>query len=344
MIGIYITDAANGIEAIDVARLRAILAGDRAAAPTVWIDLNEPTTDEEDEILAETMHFHPLAILDCRREKISPERGDHLPKVEDYGTYLFSIINPIDLGKEPTGNASATELRTRQLNVFLGDKYILTHHYEPSHAVAKVISTCTKNPAILQRGPDYVYHLILDNIVDQYTPILDAFDEEIDKLEDEIFGNLSPRTLPKILNMKRQVFSLRRITMYQREMVYRLSRGEFDLITDNEIAYYRNVFDHLVRAAELAESYRDILTGLVDAYLSMTSNRLNETMKVLAVISTFFLPLTFVAGVYGMNFDPNVSPFNMPELKWVYGYPFAWGIMILIAIGMFIYFRRKKWL
>jgi magnesium transporter len=196
----------------------------------------------------------------------------------------------------------------------------------------------------LERGPDYVYHLILDRIVDQYTPILDAFDDEIDQLEDEIFGKMNSHTLSKILNMKRQVFSMRRITTYQREMVYRLSRGEFDLITDDEIAYYRNVFDHLVRAAELAESYRDILAGLVDAYLSMTSNRLNEIMKVLAIISTFFLPLTFIVGVYGMNFDTSTSPYNMPELKWVFGYPFAWGVMIMTAIVMFIYFKRKKWL
>jgi magnesium transporter len=344
MVGIYISDPGSGARSIDVAQLQALRAGDQATAPNVWIDLNEPTTDEEDRILVDLMGFHPLAVLDCRRERISPERGDHLPKVEDYGTYLFSIINPIDLSQDAAKDSATTEILTQQLNVFVGEKYIVTHHYEPSHAIAKVISSCTKNPAHLKRGPDFIYHLILDNIVDQYTPILDMFDEEIDLLEDEIFGALNKRTLPKILNMKRQVFSLRRITMYQREMVYRLSRGEFDLITDAEIAYYRNVFDHLVRAAELAESYRDILTGLVHANLSMTSNRLNETMKVLAVISTFFLPLTFVAGVYGMNFDPNVSPFNMPELRWAFGYPFAWGVMIAMAVVMFIYFKRKKWL
>ncbi|MEP7219992.1 MAG: CorA family divalent cation transporter, partial [Bacteroidota bacterium] len=111
-----------------------------------------------------------------------------------------------------------------------------------------------------------------------------------------------------------------------------------------EVAYYRNVFDHLVRAAELAESYRDVLTGMLDAYLSMTSNRMNEIMKVLAVISTFFLPLTFIAGVYGMNFNTARSPYNMPELNWFLGYPFAWGVMILISLGMFIYFKRKGWM
>jgi magnesium transporter len=118
----------------------------------------------------------------------------------------------------------------------------------------------------------------------------------------------------------------------------------FPLVTDHEIAYYRNVYDHLVRAAELSESYRDILTGLLDAYLSMTSQKLNEIMKVLTLFSTFFLPLTFIAGIYGMNFDPDASPYNMPELRWFLGYPFAIGLMLIIAGAMFVYFRRKKWI
>lgn len=340
MINIYIPDAQQGIRPVDVQDLRRILQEGTA----VWIDLNNPTMEEEDLILGDILELHPLAILDCRRERITPGHGDHLPKVEDYRRYLFSIINPIELNDGSQTEIGLGELTTRQLNVFLGESFIVTHHYEESHDVAKVISTCTKNPLHLERGPDFIYHLILDNIVDSFTPILDTFDRYIDNLEDEIFAKGDSKTLAKILHMKRQVFKLRRITTYQREMVYRLSRGEFDLITDKEIAYYRNVFDHLVRAAELAESYRDVLTGLLDAYLSTASNRMNEIMKVLAIISTFFLPLTFIAGVYGMNFDPDTSPLNMPELRWFYGYPFAWGIMLAMAIVMFIYFRRKKWL
>jgi magnesium transporter len=345
MINIFIPDQEQGVKLIDYARLKELHFGNVEDSPVIWVDLSDPTTEEEDLILNETFHFHHLAILDCRAERLRPNRGDHLPKVEDYGSYLFSIINPIELVVErDSRGVEWQEISTVQLNVFLAEKLIVTHHYEPSPAVSKVLSMCTKNPLHLERGPDYVYHMILDYIVDQYNPILDRFDEEIDQLEDEIFLGVNRRTLERILSMKRQVFSLRRITSYQREMLHRLSRGEFDLITPHEVAYYRNVFDHLVRAAELAESYRDILTGMLDAYLSITSNRLNEIMKVLAIISTFFLPLSFVAGVYGMNFNPERSPYNMPELNWFYGYPFAWGIMLAMAIGMFIYFRRKKWL
>lgn len=345
MITTFIADDGNGITEIDLDKLREILALPPDQAPVTWTDLCNPSYEEEEQILAEIFQFHTLAIRDCRRERLTPGHGDHLPKVEDYGRYLFSIINPIEFMPGPIDQSfEKSQLTTRQINVFLGESFIVTHHYEPSNAISGVISSCTKNMLNLKRGPDFVYHLILDDIVDDLSPILDGFDEYIDKLEDEIFAKSNGGTLAKLLNMKRQIFSLRRITSYQREMVQRLSRGEFELITSGEIAYYRNVYDHLVRAADLAESYRDVLTGMLDAYLSMTSNRMNEIMKVLAIISTFFLPLTFVAGVYGMNFDPDTSPYNMPELRWVFGYPFALGVMALMAIGMFVYFKRKKWL
>ena len=346
MLNIYQSDPDSGIKTIDLDTLRATLQANLPDGPVVWVDMTDPNEEEEDLILSEIFKFHPLAILDCRRERLNPDRGDHLPKVEDYGRYLFVIINPIDtVPKKNAEYPEDVELRTRQINTFLGEQFIVTHHYEASQAVDQVVSTCSRNPLHLKRGPDYIYHLILDDIVDELNPILDRFDDEINTLEDEIFTSKSNGTvLAKILNMKRQVFSLRRTTTSQREMVFRLSRGEFDLITEKEIAYYRNVYDHLVRASELSESYRDVLTGLLDAYLSMASNRLNEVMKVLAIISTFFLPLTFVAGLYGMNFDPDTSPWNMPELRWIYGYPFALGVMLAMAIGMFIFFRRKKWL
>lgn len=345
MITTFIADEGNGIREIDLDRLREILAMPPGEAPVTWTDLSNPSYEEEELVLAEIFKFHPLAIRDCRRERLTPGHGDHLPKVEDYGRYLFSIINPIEFVSGSVDHSfDQSRLGTRQINVFLGESFIVTHHYEPSNAISGVISSCSKNMLNLKRGPDFVYHLILDDIVDDLSPILDSFDEYIDGLEDEIFAKKDGETLARLLNMKRQVFSLRRITSYQREMVHRLSRGDFELITQGEIAYYRNVYDHLVRAADLAESYRDVLTGMLDAYLSMASNRLNEIMKVLAIISTFFLPLTFVAGVYGMNFDPDTSPYNMPEIRWFFGYPFALGIMLLMAIAMFVYFKRKKWL
>jgi magnesium transporter len=340
MISIFVSNAEHTLEQRTIEELPDLLKSVSENASTVWVDLNEPTAEEEDRVLRDIFEFHPLTILDCRRERINPEHGHHLPKVEDFREYLFAIINAIELVETDRGidGEEGFDVRTRQLNTYLGEHFIVTHHYEPSPPIKETGLLCQKNAQLLERGPDYIYHLILDNIVDEYSPILDRFDHRIEALEDDVFSSLNSRTLPSILDMKRQVFRLRRITTYQREMVYRLSRGEFPLVSEKEIAYYRNVYDHLVRATELAESYRDILTGLLDAYLSMTSNRMNEVMKVLTIISTFFLPLTFIAGVYGMNFE------FMPELHWRYGYLFVWGLMIAIAIVMFIFFKRRRWI
>ena len=341
MISIFVSRKDETISKIGLDGLARELAASGRSEQVVWVDLEAPTIEEEDTVLADIFKFHQLSINDVRHELRRGHRGDHLPKVEDYGQYLFSIINPIDIAShaEEAAGRDVIDIQTRQVNVFLGESFIVTHHYEPSRAITGALQSCEKNPLLFTRGPDYIYHLILEDIVHQYSDILDRFDEEIDKLEDEVFRrNAGNRTLAMILAMKRTVFRIRRITSYQREMVYRLARGEFALVTQDEIAYYRNVYDHLERAADLAESYRDVLSGLLDAYLSMASNRLSEVMKILTILSTFFLPLTFVAGVYGMNFD------NMPELDWKYGYVFALSIMACIAIGMFVFFRRKKWI
>jgi magnesium transporter len=336
MITIIRSGPNHQLEECSVDDLPGLLQNDGSEEYTIWVDLNGPTEEEEEKILGEIFQFHPLTIEDCRHERSRSHRGEHLPKVEDYGRYIFVIINALE--QMPQTKEHRATFHTRQINAYLGEDFIVTHHYQPSPAITTSAQLCERNAMLLERGPDYIYHLILDTIVDEFTPILDKFDGAIEKLEEEVFHNLNDHTLEKILDMKRDVFRLRRISTYQREMVNRLSRGEFPLVTDQEIAYYRNVYDHLVRAAELSESYRDILTGLLDAYLSMTSQKLNEIMKVLTLFSTFFLPLTFIVGLYGMNFE------FMPELHWHYGYFFTWTIMIATAVGMFFFFRRKKWL
>lgn len=359
MIRVVASTAAQPMRHATVEEVPGLLASSDTSL-VLWVDLENPTEEEERLILEQTFRFHHLAVQDCRHQRESQRDEDHLPKVEDYEHYLFCIINPIidqhggsphstntshDDGNQQQSqpprrrvSSSGHNIHTGQLNAFLGERYIVTHHYDGSPSIQRAIAHCERNPGSVKRGPDYLYHIILHDIVDQYAITLDEFDAEMDKLETEVFHSSSRRTLAHILAMKRRLFQLRRITSYQREMVSRLARGEFDLIADVEIAYYRNVYDHLVRASELAESYRDVVTGLLDGYLSMNSNRMNEIMKVLTLFSTFFLPLTFIAGVYGMNFH------FMPELEWPYGYLFAWGIMAVTAVGMFIYFRRKRWL
>jgi magnesium transporter len=180
--------------------------------------------------------------------------------------------------------------------------------------------------------------VIIDDIVDNYTPILDQLDDATDAMEDEVFRSPSQRSMARILQLKKNIMTIRRIAVYQREMLYRLSRGEFALITRDEMIYYRNVYDHLVRMTDLADSYRDVVSGLLDAYLSVTSNNLNQVMKVLTIISTIFLPLGVITGFFGMNFK------YLPGAEWEYGVAAATLFMAAVGAAMLWVFKRNKWL
>jgi len=195
-------------------------------------------------------------------------------------------------------------------------------------------------PIACQRGPAFLLHQILDQVVDFYSPVLDDFDERIDKLEDDIFTLNRPNNeiLSEVMDLKRSVLRLRRISGKQMDILHRMSRGEFVLIPEDMRPFYRDVYDHLVRVVDLAENYRDLISGSLEAYLSVVSNRLNEIMKVLTIFSAVMLPLTFIAGVYGMNFD------NMPELHSRYGYYGAWIFMIVVAVAMLLFFKRRGWI
>jgi magnesium transporter len=314
----------------------------------VWVDLCNPTEVEEELVLIQLFLFHPLAVEDCQRERLEPDQGDHFPKVEEYDDFLYVIFNPIDpptqsvsdFGEGFLGNEEkiTIDFRTRQVNAFIGKNFIVTHHYEPSRSIDHTRRIIQKNPQTLGRGPDYLYHFVIDQIVDGYNPTLEYFEDLLEEMETNIFDNPRPALLSQILSIKKAIQRLKRITTYQREMLYRLSRGEFRLITMEETVYYRNVHDHLVRITDVVESYRDLVNSLVDAHLSVTSNRLNNVMKVLTMMSTFFLPLTFITGIYGMNFD------NMPELRWQHGYYAVIGLIISVSGGMALWFRRKGWL
>ena len=303
----------------------------------LWVDLEDPNEAEEETVLVSLLDIHPLAVEDARRGR--DEEG-HLPKVEDFSEYLFVIFNPIEAPAPEPGkrNQNKIHISTSQLSAFLSKGMLVTHHYRPLHSVSYVGQVCGKNPHILGKGPDYLFYLIIDDIVDNYTPIMDRLDDAIDGFEDEVFRQPTQRTMARILQLKKDIVTVRRIAFYQREMLNRLSRGEFTLITADEMAYYRNVYDHLVRMTDLTDSYRDTVSGLLDAYLSVTSNNLNAVMKVLTIISTIFLPLSVITGFFGMNFE------HLPGAKWEYGVVAASLFMAAVAGLMLYVFRRNKWL
>jgi len=291
-----------------------------------WIDMQEPTAADE-RVLLDVFHFHPLTLEDCRETR-------NYPKVEEFPGYLYFIVHGV------RADTSPDHFNTIELDGFLGKNYVITYHHEPFRSIDNVKHLLLTSPAACQRGSAFLLYQILDQIVDYYSPVLDDFDERIDTLEDDIFTLERPtqEILEEIMDLKRGVLRLRRISAKQMEVILRISRGEFPLIEPQVLPFYRDIYDHIMRVTDLAENYRDLISGALEAYLSVVSNRMNEIMKVLTIFSAIMLPLTFIAGVYGMNFE------NMPELHSRYGYYAVWMIMLTVAIGMLALFWRRGWI
>ena len=200
------------------------------------------------------------------------------------------------------------------------------------------------NGRIRERGADYLAYSLLDAVVDHYFPLLEGFGERLEALEDAVVANPSRSLIGDVHRTRRDLLNLRRALWPQREALNQLVRDASPLITDETRLYLRDCYDHTIQLLDLLESFREVAAGMMDVYLSSASFRMNEIMKVLTIIATIFIPLTFIAGVYGMNFDPDVSPLNMPELRWKYGYPASLAIMAAVAGGLLFYFRKKDWL
>lgn len=290
----------------------------------LWVSLERPSEEEANNTLKQVFNFHPLAIEDCLSTGYQP------PKVDDFNTYIFLLIHALHPGLE-LGN-----LETIELNLFLGSNYLVTCHlHEEMPAIQHVWQRLERDERLHKNGADFLCHAVLDKVVDDYMPIIDHMDDEIDWLEDQVLAKPEPTTLERVLSLKHSVMALRRILSPQREVVNRLARDEFAQIDRQARIYFRDIYDHLVRIQDLSESIRDIVTGALDIYLSSTSLRLNEVMRALTVVSTIFLPLSFLAGVYGTNFK------NFPELEW--GYPWVWLLYLAVAAAFLFYFKHKKW-
>jgi magnesium transporter len=320
---VYRTGEQKITEGVSVEQLPELL---RDQSAVIWVDMESP--DEADErVLLNVFQFHPLTVEDCRENR-------HYPKIEEFPGYLYFIVHGV------TADISPDRFNTIELDGFLGPNYVITYHHDTFRSIHNVKQLLRTSPVSCQRGPAFLLHQILDQVVDFYSPVLDDFDDRVDRLEQEIFDMKRPNNqiLAQIQDLKRGVLRLRRISTKQMDILLRMSRGEFSLIPDEMRPFYRDVYDHLVRVVDLSESYRDLIGGSLDAYLSVVSNRMNEIMKVLTIFSAIMLPLTFIAGIYGMNFD------NMPELHSRFGYYGTLVVMGVVAIGMLIFFWRRGWL
>ena len=287
----------------------------------LWVDFRSPAKDEA-ALLSSVFAFHHLAIEDCESR-----RGN--PKIEDFRDYLFVLTH----GVHP--DSSEREFRTRQLSLFVGGHYIVSYHRDRSRSVEHAMEAARHNPRIMAEGSDSILYHLLDYQVDQYLPVLENFEKKIDEVEDRVFHATTSDVLSEVLAFKRALMRLRRISGHQRDVLMRLVRREFPMIDEKSVYGLRDVHDHLVRITDLADTYRELVGGALEAHLSIVSNRTNEIMRVLTVIATLFIPLTFVVGVYGMNFE------HMPELGWRYGYLLIWLVMLAVAGGMYLYFRRR---
>jgi magnesium transporter len=328
----------------------------------IWVHLTEPTPEEEAAVFERFMRIHTLTLEDVTRIRREPESGAHFPKVEEFPDYLFVIVNPLPPGLHdlavvkktatgaPDGDTSAKRpslpsasrmLRRHrpQLSAVITRNLLITHGTAPLACIDAARQFLDRHEEAAGRGPDYLFHIVLDAMVDEYAPVVEWVAAQLDRLEMRIFTHPTRQLITRILRLKRVVTGMRKTLIIEREVLARLIRGEFVLVEEREVVYYRNVYDHLVRYTELIEAAREMVSDLGETHLAAVSNRLNEVMKVLAMISTIILPMTLIAGIYGMNFEENV----WPGFKTEWGFAFAIALMASTGIGSLAYFKWRKW-
>jgi magnesium transporter len=295
--------------------------------PTVtWINVDGIHEVEVLELLGECFGLHPLVLEDILNT-------DQRPKMEDFSDYIFIVLKTFSY------NDQSDELEPEQISLILGPSFVLSFQERTGDVFNPIRERIRNGKGRIRRmGADYLAYCLLDSIVDHYFVVLEQVGEEVEFLEEELVTNPTPETLQTIHNLKRDMIFLRKSVWPLREVIGALERGELSLIRESTGIYLRDVYDHTIQVVDTIETFRDMISGMLDIYLSSVSNRMNEVMKVLTIIATIFIPLTLIAGIYGMNFQ------YMPELGWRWGYPVVWLVMLVIGVLMLVYFRRKKWL
>lgn len=312
------------------AQMPALLAD---AGLFVWVDLEQPSEAEWKEVLEKTFHFHPLSIEDCVTPSPMPKVEEYLPHEGDaFPNYLFIVIHAVDFDK------TNDQLATSELDFFLGKNFLVTFHAKPLRSVTSVAERAAKGTLGTVRAPDRVAHTLLDTLVDNYKPALDALGLKIAELEQLALENTNRETLNQILRINKEVVHLRQIIGPQREVLGRFAGGEFKLVRPQLVPYFRDIYDSLFHISELARNFTDSLTGILQVYLNMSSNRTGEVVKLLTLITVITTPLMMIGTWYGMNFK------DMPELEYKHAYPIAAGGMVLSTLGTYLYFKKKKWL
>ncbi|UOB17630.1 magnesium/cobalt transporter CorA [Abyssalbus ytuae] len=290
-----------------------------------WINVNGLRHVNAIEKLGDHFELHPLLLEDI-------VNVGQRPKLDEYENCMFAVFKMLYYNTEDV-------LKVEQVSMVLGDNYVLTFQEADGDVFEHIRNRIKEDKGrIRKQGADYLLFCLMDAVVDNYFLIMETLGEKIEDLEEALIDNPNDILVHQIQRLKRESLNIRRSIFPLREVVGRLEKSDNHFITENTQTYYRDLYDHTIQVIETIETYRDMLWGLMDMYMSSVSNKMNNIMKVLTIIATIFIPLTFIVGVYGMNFE------NMPELHYKNGYYTVWGIMILIFIGMIFYFKRKKWL
>jgi magnesium transporter len=291
----------------------------------LWVDISE-TTEDDAVFLEQTLGFHHLAVEDCL------STNTHASKIDDFNDYLFIVVHGINYLKE------SELVETAELAIFLGRHFVVSNHNYPLYSIDAIQRMTEEDGRPMQRGADFLTYAIIDTMIDNIIPTIDRMSDFAEELEEEVIRNPQQLILEAIMKLKRSTLRIHRCVTPQREVLNRLSRGEFSIIKSEAQIFYRDIYDHLVRIQGLNQSIRDRTDYALSTYLSSVANRQNETMRVLSIVATIFLPLTLLAGIYGMNFE------NMPELKWEWGYFAVLGIMAT-AISILVWrFWANNWI
>ncbi|MFH4966315.1 magnesium/cobalt transporter CorA [Gaetbulibacter sp. M235] len=290
-----------------------------------WVNINGLNHVDAIEKIGAHYNLHPLTLEDI-------VNTSHRPKLDDYDNYVFVVLKMLYYDKDE-------QVITEQVSFILGESYVLSFQ----EAEGDVFNTVRERiryakGRIRTLGPDYLLYALIDAVTDHYFIVIETLSNKIEDLEDNLFNGFSQEEISQqIQNLKREVLKVRRAIFPLREIISKIEKNENNFIKDKTIHYFRDIYDHVVQISENIEIYREMIWGLMDMYMTTISNKMNEVVKVLTIISTIFIPLTFMAGIYGMNFD------NIPELHYKYAYFVLWGIMIILFLSMLYYFKKKKW-
>ena len=323
MLRVHLHEEGKGLCLLENASLAEAWPG--LAGRSIWVDVEDPT-EEEARGLADVCGFHPLTVEDA----LTPVQP---PKVEEFASYLFLVFRGLRPREE------VLELEGYKVAAWLGPGFLVTVHRRPVAACREVSRRVVERDLPMESQMDRVLHAIVDRMMDEILPILDRSEERLEEIEETIFSGAPPQqALHELLHLKRQLLTVRRLVAPQREMLGRLARRDLPFIEERTSHYFRDVYDHVARMEETTVVLTDLASGALEAHLSVSSNRLNEIVKVLTIFSAIWMPLTFIAGVYGMNFE------FLPELKVRWFYPALWAAWIAMAAGMLGVFRWRRWI